>query len=201
MFYRPDDGPALAEDPLTAIVAPRPIAWISTRSADGHDNLAPYSFFTAVAYAPPQVLFATTGGKSDRLRGKDTLSNIEQTGVFCINVVEEEGLPHMNASAAEFPATTDEFAAAKVTKAACSEIACSRVALAPAALECRLSQVIDLEGEGNIAVIGRVVGVHLRDDCLVDGRFDVTRFGLVARLGYRDYTVIREAFELRRPGE
>lgn len=201
MFYRPEEGHGLPHNPFNAIVAPRPIGWISTRSVDGHDNLAPYSFFNAVAYQPPQVMFATTGGKADRLVGKDSLGNIEQTGVFCVNIVEEAALEAMNASSATLPAGTDEFAAARVTKAACKTIACSRVALAPAALECKLSQVLKLEGENNFVVIGEVTGVHLRDDCLTDGKFDPSLFGLVARLGYRDYAVIRERFEMIRPDE
>jgi len=201
MFYRPEEGHGLPRNPFNAIVAPRPIGWISTRSVDGHDNLAPYSFFNAVAYEPPQVMFATTGAKPDRLHGKDTLGNIEQTGVFCVNVVEEAALAAMNASSESFPAGTDEFAAAHVTKAACKTIACSRVALAPAALECKLVRVEKLEGENNFVVFGRVTGVHLREDCLVDGKFDVTRFGLISRLGYRDYAVIRSTFELARPDE
>jgi flavin reductase (DIM6/NTAB) family NADH-FMN oxidoreductase RutF len=201
MFYRPAEGHGLPHNPFNAIIAPRPIGWISTRGADGHDNLAPYSFFNGVAYDPPQVMFATTGSKSDRLKGKDTLGNIEQTGVFCVNVVEEEGLDAMNASSAALPAGTDEFAAAKVTKAACKEITCSRVALAPAALECRMTQVVKIEGEANYVVFGEVVGVHLRDDCLTDGKFNPARFGLVGRLGYRDYAIIRDGFELTRPDD
>jgi len=201
MYYRPEDGHGLPHNPFNAIVAPRPIAWVSTRGAEGHDNLAPYSFFNGVAYDPPQVMFSTTGSKPDRLRGKDTLGNIEQTGVFCINVVEEEGMEPMNTSSAGFPAGTDEFAAAQVTKAACAEIACSRVALAPAALECRLTQVITIKGDSNHVVIGEVVGIHIRDDCLTDGKFDPARFGLVGRLGYRDYVVIRDHIELQRPDD
>ena len=201
MFYRPEDGHGLPHNPFNAIVAPRPIAWVSTRSGDGHDNLAPYSFFNGVAYDPPQVMFSTTGSKADRLRGKDTLGNIEQTGVFCVNVVEEEGMAAMNASSASFPAGVDEFAAAEVTKAGCKEIACSRVALAPAALECKLTQIVKARGEDNYVVFGIVVGVHIRDDCLVEGKLDPARFGLVGRLGYRDYVIVRDYVELPRPGE
>ena len=201
MFYRPEDGHGLPHNPFNAIVAPRPIAWVSTRARDGQDNLAPYSFFNGVAYDPPQVMFSTTGSKADRLRGKDTLGNIEQTGVFCINVVEEEGMRPMNASSASFPAGIDEFSAAGVTKAACKEIACSRVALAPAALECRLTQIVKARGESNYVVFGIVAGIYIRDDCLVDGKFDPARFGLVGRLGYRDYVVIRGYVEMQRPGD
>lgn len=201
MYYRPEDGHGLPHNPFNAIVAPRPIAWVSTRGADGLDNLAPYSFFNGVAYDPPQVMFSTTGSKSDRVHGKDTLNNIEQTGVFCVNLVEEEAIGHMNTSSAGLPAGTDEFVAAEVTKAACREISCSRVALAPAALECRLDQVIQARGEANYVVFGTVVGVHLRDDCLVDGKLDPARFGLVGRLGYRDYVVIRDYVEMQRPDD
>lgn len=201
MFYRPQDGHGLAHNPFNAIVAPRPIGWISTRGLDGTDNLAPYSFFNAAAYEPPQVMFATTGAKPDRLRGKDTLGNIEQTGVFCINMVEAEALSAMNATSEKLEAGADEFAAAHVTRAACTEIACSRVALAPAALECRMTQVVKLKGEDNFVVIGEVVGVHIRDDALTGGKLDVARFGLVGRMGYRDYTTVRDVFELTRPDE
>lgn len=201
MFYRPEDGHGLPHNPFNAIVAPRPIGWISTRSTRGIDNLAPYSFFNAVAYTPPQVMFASTGTKADRARGKDSLGNIDQTGVFCVNVVEFEAINEMNASSATLPASEDEFPHSHVTKAACNEIACSRAVLAPASLECKLSQLVPLEGEDNYMVIGRVVGVHIRDDCLVDGKFDITRFGMVARLGYRDYTVVHDAFELTRPDD
>ena len=124
-----------------------------------------------------------------------------QNTPVCINVVEEEGMAPMNASSAGFAAGTDEFAAAQVTKAACKEIACSRVALSPAALECKLTQVIKAKGESNYVVIGEVIGVHIRDDCLNDGKFDPARFGLVGRLGYRDYVVVRDYVEMQRPDE
>lgn len=201
MFYRPEEGHPLPHNPFNAIISPRPIGWISTRSAHGDDNLAPYSFFNGVAYTPPQVMFASTGHKPDQARGKDTLGNIEQTGVFSVNVVEEEALHEMNASSATLAASDDEFPHSKVTKAACSEIACSRVALAPASLECKMTQIIPIEGENNFLVVGTVVGVHIREDCLTDGKFDVTKFGMVSRLGYRDYTIVRDTFELTRPDD
>ena len=201
MFYRPADGHGLPHNPFSAILAPRPIAWVSTRGGDGTENLAPYSFFNAVAYTPPQVMFASTGRKPDRARGKDSLANIEETRVFCINVVEYAAREAMNRSSGPWPKETDEFTLGGVERTPCDTIACSRVAHAPASLECRLTQVIDLLGPGNHLILGEVIGVHLRDDCLVDGRFDVTRFQPVARLGYRDYAVVREVFEMTRPGE
>ena len=201
MFYRPAEGHGLPHNPFNALVAPRPIGLISTRGADGTENLAPYSFFNAVAYVPPQVMFATTSAKPDRPRGKDSLGNIEETGVFCVNVVGFAQREAMNATSAAVGREVDEFTLAGIARAPCREIACSRVAGAPAALECRLTQVVTLAGRNNFAVFGEVVGVHIDDDAIRDGRFDVTRVQLVARLGYRDFTAVREVFEMIRPGE
>ena len=193
MFYRPADGHGLPHNPFNAIVAPRPIGWISTTGSMG-DNLAPYSFFNAVAYVPPQVMFASTGIK-------DSLLNLRETGVFAVNVVGAEMLHPMNATSAGFARDVDEFIRAGVEKVACETIPCPRVAGAPAVLECRVTQEVALKGSGNFLILGEVTGVHLRDDCLVDGRFDATRYHPLARMGYRDYAVVREVFELARPGE
>ena len=201
MFYRPEDGHGLPHNPYNAIVSPRPIGWISTRGADGSENLAPYSFFNAVAYVPPQVMFASTATKEDRERGKDTVGNILETDVFCVNIVEYAMRDVMNISSGGYPREVDEFDKAGITRAPCDTIACSRVAGAPANLECKVTKIVDLEGESNIAVFGEVTGIHLRDDCLKDGLFDVTSFQPLARLGYRDYARVTELFSLKRPGE
>ncbi|RMD91500.1 MAG: flavin reductase family protein [Alphaproteobacteria bacterium] len=194
MFYRPEDGHPLPHNPFNAIITPRPIGWIATRSAGGVDNLAPYSFFNGVAYTPPQVMFASTATK-------DSLNNIRATGVFCVNIVAAEMTQAMNVTSDDFPPEVDEFDRAGIARAACETIACSRVAGAPAALECRAFEIVPLKGSDNHLVLGEVTGVHLRDDCIVAGRFDVTRFAPLARLGYRDYSVIRELFELKRPSD
>ena len=201
MFYRPEDGHGLLHNPFNAIVTPRPIGWISTRGSDGSENLAPYSFFNAVAYVPPQVMFASTSAKLDRDGTKDTMSNIRDTGVFCVNIVEYAMKDVMNRTSGAWPKEVDEFEDAGIERAACETIACSRVAAAPANLECRLTQIVKLEGEANFMALGEVVGVHLRDDCLKDGIFDVLAFNPLTRMGYRDYSVIREKFSLARPGE
>ena len=201
MFYRPSEGHGLPHNPFNAIVTPRPIGWISTRDADGRDNLAPYSFFNAVAYVPPQVMFASTSAKADRGDTKDSVSNIRETGVFCVNIVEYAARDVMNASSATVDRGVDEFELAGIDKAACDTIAASRVANAPASLECKVTQIIQLEGESNFAVFGEVTGIHMRDDCIVDGRFDVTRYQPLTRLGYRDYGVIKEVFSLTRPDD
>ncbi len=201
MFYRPSEGHGLPHNPFNAIVTPRPIGWISTRGGDGSENLAPYSFFNAIAYVPPQVMFASTGAKSDRAGTKDSLANIRETGVFCVNVVAEAMIDAMNASSGGWPRETDEFELAGLARVECETIPCSRVAGAPAALECRASQIVQLAGAANFLVIAEVTGIHLRDDCLSEGIFDITRYNPVARLGYRDYTVVRDTFTLSRPDD
>ena len=198
MFYRPEDGHGLPHNPFNAIVAPRPIGWISTRGATG-DNLAPYSFFNAVAYVPPQVMFASTSAKPDRAGTKDSVAQIRDTGVFCVNIVEYAVREAMNASSGSFPAGVDEFEKAGLAKADCTTIDCARVDGAPAALECRLTEIVRLPGDANYVVFGEVTGVHLRDDCLRDGRFDVTTFQPLARMGYMDYARVTEVFPLERP--
>ncbi|MFD2739167.1 flavin reductase family protein [Sulfitobacter aestuarii] len=201
MFYRPADGHRLPHNPFNAIVTPRPIGWISSRDAQGRDNLGPYSFFNGVAYSPPQVMFASTGSKADVDGTKDSVANIRASGEFCVNIVEYAARDAMNASSASLPHGVDEFAHAGIEKAACDVIDCARVANAPAALECRMTQIVRIEGAANFVVFGEVVGVHLRDDCLVGGRFDITRYAPLSRLGYRDYTAVREVFEMIRPDD
>ncbi len=198
MFYRPENGHGLPHNPFNAIIAPRPIGWISTRGADG-DNLAPYSFFNAVAYAPPQVMFASTTAKADRPDMKDSLAQIVESGVFCVNIASAAMKQQMSDSSATLPAGISEFEAAGIASAECDTINCPRVADAPASLECRMTQVQRLAGQANWLVLGVVTGVHLRDDCIREGRFDLSRDGWLARMGYRDYVAVHEVFELERP--
>ncbi|MEP2027500.1 MAG: flavin reductase family protein [Paracoccaceae bacterium] len=201
MFYRPSDGHGLPHNPFNAIVTPRPIGWISSRDALGHNNLAPYSFFNAVAYTPPQVMFASTGHKPDQSESKDSVSNIRETSVFCVNIVEYSARDAMNESSATLGKEIDEFARAGLTPEKCKTIDCARVAGTPAALECKLTEIVTLKGDSNFLVLGEVTGIHMRDDCLVGGRFDITCYQPLARLGYRDYTHVRDVFELSRPDD
>jgi flavin reductase (DIM6/NTAB) family NADH-FMN oxidoreductase RutF len=196
MFYRPEDGHGLPHNPFSAIVAPRPIGWISTRSASGSDNLAPYSFFNAIAYEPPQVMFSSNGVKPDRGDTKDSVANIRETGVFCVNVVEFAMRDAMQLCSGPWPRDVDEFEQARIEKADCESIDCARVAKAPANLECKLTAIVPLPGKANFMVLGEVTGVHLRDDCMKDGHLDLAAFGPLARLGYRDYTRVSEIFSL-----
>ena len=191
MFYRPEHGHGLPHNPFYAIITPRPIGWISTRGAKG-DNLAPYSFFNAVASDPPQVMFASNGTK-------DTLTNIVEGGVFAVNIVSAALLDAMNQTSAKLPLGSDEFTHAGLERTECHTIACAFVTKSPAVLECRMTQIIPLAGADNTMIIGTVTGIHIDDGCLNDGRLDVTRFQPAARLGYQDYAVIDRVFALNRP--
>jgi flavin reductase (DIM6/NTAB) family NADH-FMN oxidoreductase RutF len=202
MFYRPGVDPhGLAHNPFKALVTPRPIGWISTVDARGRANLAPYSFFNAVADAPPMVMYASTGRKIGRDEGKDTLANIRATGEFVVNVVPRALADAMNVSSGALPPDVDEFARAGLARAASRVVAPPRVAAAPASLECRLWQVIDLPGQDNHMVLGEVVGVHIDAEVIVAGKVDVTRFQPLARLGYRDYAAVESVFALDRPDD
>ena len=208
MYYEPGDDPTdksvhgLPHNPFKAIVAPRPIGWISSLDAQGRPNLAPYSFFNGVSDAPPAVMFAMNGGKPDRPDAKDSVANIVETGEFVVNIVTEELKDVMNATSAILDAGVDEFEHAGIEKAACRVVKAPRVAASPAALECKLIQTVELparEGGRNVAVFGQVVGVHIDDAALSDGLFDAARLRLLTRLGYMDYAVLTETFTLKRP--
>ena len=198
MFYRPEAGHGLPHNPLNAIVAPRPIGWISTRGTLG-DNLSPYSFFNLTAYVPPQVMFASTGAKPNRPGTKDSVAQIAESRVFCVNIADGAMRDQVNASSAALQAGISEFQAAGIRAAECDTIDCPRVADAAAALECRMTRIIRLAGEANVMVLGVVTGIHLREDCVVDGRFDLRRHGWLARMGYKDYAAVTETFQMERP--
>lgn len=206
MFYRPgQDDHGLPHDPFKALVAPRPIGWIATRDGAGRNNLAPYSFFNAVASAPPMVMFAVNGRKGGRVAGdeaKDSLTNIRETGVFCVNLVSEALTDAMNISSGAYARGDDEFGLAGLTPAPCQTIDCVRVGESPASLECRLHEIIRLPSWGeaeNRLVIGMVTGIHVAESVIVEGKVDVTRYGPMSRLGYMDYAVVRDTFVLNRP--
>jgi flavin reductase (DIM6/NTAB) family NADH-FMN oxidoreductase RutF len=202
MFYRPGTDPhGLAHNPFKALVAPRPIGWISTVNAEGRVNLAPYSFFNAVADTPPMVIFSNSVSKAGESAAKDSVTNIRATGEFVCNVVPLALKDAMNLSSGEYHADIDEFEHAGLAKAPSHVVAPPRVAAAPAALECRLWRIVELPGAVNVLVIGEVVGVHIADSVIVDGKVDVTLYQPLARLGYRDYAAVSEVFALSRPGQ
>lgn len=198
MFYdavKNDHG--FANDPFKAIVAPRPIGWISSRSRAGADNLAPYSFFNAMSEKPHYVVFGSGAGK-------DSLRNAEETGVFAVNLATWDLREPMNASSGNVAADVDEFGLAGLTKVQCRMIDAPRVAESPVCLECRLFQIIglpsDTGGYDNFMVVGRVIGIHIDDGFLHDGRVDTAGMKLIARLGYSEYATVDAAWRMRRPG-
>ena len=199
MFFEPKNGHGLPHNPFNALVVPRPIGWISSRDSMGNDNLAPYSFFNAVAYTPPQVMFSSTGSKADREGVKDTLANIRDTGVFCVNIVGKDMLDAMNATSETLPNEVDEFAHAGLEKAECETIKCARVTNISAALECELIDTVVMRGGQNTVVFGEVTGIYMNDEFIVDGKFDISKFTPVGRLGYMDYALVMDPFELVRP--
>lgn len=197
-FYEPARGHGLPHDPFKAIVAPRPIGWISTRDAGGRVNLAPYSFFNAFCDAPPIVGFSSTGRK-------DSLRNAEATGEFVANLATKALAAAMNVTSAAVPPDVDEMAMAGLTPAPCRIVGVPRVGESPAALECKLLRVVtlaDIDGRetDNHLVLGQVVGVHIDRACLKAGLFDMTAARTIARCGYRgDYAEVAELFEMFRP--
>ena len=179
--YEPRHGHGLPHDPFNAIVGPRPIGWISTRAADGTLNLAPYSFFNAFNYTPPLIGFASIGWK-------DTVRNIEQTGEFVWNLTTRPLAEAMNQSCAAVGPEVDEFQLAGVTQEASQLVAPPRVTESPVAFECRLTQLIRLQGADGTPVdtwltLGEVVAVHIDRHLLVDGVYDTAAARPVLRGG------------------
>ena len=202
MFYEPKKGHGLPRDPIKACVVPRPIGWVSTISAQGVFNLAPFSYSNLVTTTPPMFMYCCNGA---HLEGnvKDSALNAEQTGEFVYNLVTWETREAMNVSAAHVERSQDEFELAGLTKAASVMVKPPRVAEAPISLECRTWKLIKLPAPSadvsNIMVIGEVVGVHIADEALTEGFVDTAALRPVARLGYADYAVVDEVFALQRP--
>jgi flavin reductase (DIM6/NTAB) family NADH-FMN oxidoreductase RutF len=199
MFYETCNRPPLPHDPFKAIVAPRPIGWISTIDAQGRHNLAPYSFFAALASNPPIVGFSSEGRK-------DTPANAMATREFVFNLVTAPLALAMNATSAHVPHGVNEFDLSGLEMAPCKLVRPGRVARSPAALECKVVHTLelhDVDGQptDRHVVIGQVVGVHIDERYLKDGRFDTAAAQPLARCGYRDYATVTEIFELLRPDD
>ncbi len=199
-FYEPRAGHGLPHDPFNAIVGPRPIGWISSRDSAGILNLAPYSFFNAFNYTPPIVGFASIGHK-------DTVRNVEQTGEFVWNLATRTLADAMNQSCAAVPPEVDEFALAGLTPVASRLVSVPRVAESPVAFECKVTQIVQLQGVDGAKVptwlvLGEVVGVHIAQASLKDGVYDTAAAGHILRGGGpADYFEITPAqlFRMHRP--
>jgi len=180
-FYEPSQGHGLPHDPFNAIVGPRPIGWISSQDAQGQVNLAPYSFFNAFNYTPPIIGFASLGEK-------DSLRNIRETDEFGWNLATRPLAEQMNASCAAVPHGVDEFELAALEKAPSRLIKPPRVAHSPVSFECRLTQLLRLEGldkqpTQTWLVLGEVVGVHIARHLLKDGVYDTAAAQPILRGG------------------
>ena len=180
-FYKPSQGHGLPHDPFNAIVGPRPIGWISSQDAHGGLNLAPYSFFNAFNYTPPIIGFASVGAK-------DSLRNIRQTGEFCWNLATRPLAEQMNQSCAAVPPEVDEFALAGLETVASTQVAVPRVAASPVSFECRMTQIVQLQGVDGSAietwlVLGEVVGIHIARHLLKDGVYDTAAAQPILRGG------------------
>ncbi|WP_051062292.1 flavin reductase family protein [Ilumatobacter nonamiensis] len=183
---------------LSGLVVPRPIGWIGTRSNGGVNNLAPFSFFNAVAASPPTVIFAPTGQPAAR---KDTLANVRETEMFSVNIVTHSLGPAMNASSGTYPADVDEFEVAGLAVREAELIDAPMVADAPANFECRLMQIVDIGGApmGSSVVFGEIVAFHV-DETLLDGtRVDQVALDPIGRHAGNMYSRANQLYEMPRP--
>lgn len=203
MHYAPGkDTCPLPHDPFKSCTVPRPIGWLSTISPEGVVNLAPFSQWQNLTFDPPMVMFAANQ-LSDGRR-KDTVQNAETTGWFVWNMATYALKDAVNISAHEYPPEVDEFDEAGVTKAPCIDAPGPRVAESPCHFECRYLSTHRLEGNSNAGwvdvVYGRVERIHVKEEFVgEDGKLNIPAIEPIARLGYYDYTVVRETFEMRIP--
>jgi flavin reductase (DIM6/NTAB) family NADH-FMN oxidoreductase RutF len=185
-----------AYDLMTSLIVPRPIAFISTISPEGLPNAAPFSFFNAISTDPPLVAVAIAKRGNGK---KGTLRNIEETGEFVVNVVNEDIADGMNRAAANVPPGTNKFETAGLTPKPSVRIKPPRIGEAPAGLECRLIQIVPLPETSDVLLIGRVVYIHLLDHLWLNGSVDPTRLRAIGRLGQSNYCHVRDPFTLGKP--
>jgi flavin reductase (DIM6/NTAB) family NADH-FMN oxidoreductase RutF len=197
MYYEVAKGHGLPHDPVKALIAPRPIGWISAMSAKGETNLAPYSFFNQISDRPHMVMFSS-GGR------KDAATFIEETGEFVCSIATWDQREQMNKTSAPLPRGENEFLYAGLDMAPSRLVRPPRVAAAPAALECRYIKSVSLETlEGTTSeymmIIGQVVAVHIDDRVIKDGQIDTAAMQIICRAGYHDYFLSNHKFSLTRP--
>jgi flavin reductase (DIM6/NTAB) family NADH-FMN oxidoreductase RutF len=191
-----------------ACVVPRPIGWISTLSPSGIANLAPYSQFNNLTFDPPYVMFAAN--QTPQGKRKDSAFNAEKTGVFCWNLATWELREYVNASAEQVPDSVDEFEKVQLTKCFSDVVRVNgksvpMVEASPVRFECQYYTTLRLPGNppmGTVdVVIGKVVGIHVKEEVLTDGKIDIKKTMPIARCGYYEYTVVKDTFEMVIPGE
>ena len=207
MFYEPrSDNHGLPYNPFKACVVPRPIGWITSISHAGVLNLAPFSISNQLAYDPPYVFFSGSGaidGLDAEPRRKDSVVNAEDTGEFVYNMATYDLRDQVNLSSKHVPPEVDELAMCNLTPAPCNIVKCPRVAESPINLECKHHTTITLPANNpksvHHVVIGEVVGIHINENAITDGKVDWVKIKPLARMGYMDYTAITEVFTMQGP--
>jgi flavin reductase (DIM6/NTAB) family NADH-FMN oxidoreductase RutF len=202
VFYKTNEPHGLPHDPFKSCIVPRPIAWVTSIHRNGAINLAPFSFFNALASDPPMVMIAFTGYHQHGGE-KDTLHNIKTSGEFVVNMVPLALQEAMNISSGPHDHEINELELAGLTAEPAQLVKPPRVLEAPVHLECEFFQEIvlpcTLEDSINSTIIGKVLGVHIRDEVLNEGLIDIDRIKPLARLGYQEYTAVDNVFKMTRP--
>ena len=201
MFYEPKNRHPFKIDPYKALVFPRPIGWISSLSKQGIPNLAPYSYFNAVADEPPQVMFCSNG---DSAYGgfKDSLSNILSTKEFVVNFATSATRDAMNISSSNYKPNEDEFVAARLKKRKSKLVKAPSVYDSPVNLECKLLKTLKLKTNSkklSTMVIGEVIGIYINNKFIKNKRVDSVSMRYISRMGYSEYSTVSSKFNLRRP--
>ena len=200
MFYQPKKNP-FSIDPYKSLIFPRPIGWISSIDKKATVNLAPYSYFNAIADDPPQIMFVA--GASDRSsQKKDTLTNIMATKEFVVNFATSATRNQMNLSSKDIHKDDDEFVLTKLKKRKSRLVKVPSVANSPVNLECKLLKSIKLKSSSrkfSTMVMGEVIGIYIKDSFIVKGRVNSAAMRYVARMGYSEYTTVSSKFKMKRP--
>ena len=200
MFYEPKKGHPFSIDPYKSLIFPRPIGWISSISKKGIANLAPFSYFNALADDPPQVMFAAAASVKSRNK-KDTLSNILVTKEFVVNFATTTTRKQMNLSSVDAPQDVDEFLLTKLKKRKSKLVKAPSVADSPVNLECKLLKTLKLTSNTKkytTMIIGEVIGIYIKDTFIQKGRVNSVAMRYVARMGYSEYTTVSSRFRMKR---
>ena len=200
MFYEPKKGVPFDINPFKSLIFPRPIGWISSINKKGIANLAPYSYFNAVADEPPQIMFCSNGGSS-HYKYKDSLSNILSTKEFVVNFATSLTRNQMNNSSKDFKPDEDEFILSKLKKKKSKLVSVPSVKDSPVNLECKLIKTIKLKSNSkkiSTMIIGEVIGIFIKDKFIKNNRVDSLSMRYIARMGYSEYTTVSSRFTLKR---
>lgn len=200
MFYKPKENP-FKIDPFKSLVFPRPIGWISSVDNKGNANLAPYSYFNAIADDPPQIMFASSAPELP-LKFKNSLTNILATKEFVVNFATSITRKQMNLSSLDVPKDQDEFMIANLKKRKSKLVKPPSVAASPVNLECKLLKTLKLKSNSKrytTMIIGEVIGIYIKDNFIKNGRVDSVAMRYLARMGYSEYTTVSSKFKMKRP--